>query len=146
MKYCNRLVVRAKNEAGDIAVVLYDENCKELERWPLDKTEGTWEFSFYPKETGKAEYIGFMANDGGLPEYADFKTTIYYVDFYMGCNFEYLWDYINYETDFLLSLTTTTPPIFPWQFKKSKWLAVPVISLPINSKPSTFPPIRTNLL
>ena len=32
---------------------------------------------------------------------------IYYGNFYMGCNFEYLWDYINYESDFLLSLTTT---------------------------------------
>lgn len=83
MKYCNRLVVRAKNEAGNIAVVLYDEDCKELERWPLDKTEGTWEFSFYPEKAGIAEYIGFMANDEGLSEYAEFKTTIYYVDFYM---------------------------------------------------------------
>lgn len=83
MRYCNRLVVWAKNEIGDIAIVLYDENYETLEHFYLDKTEGAREFFFYPKTKEKVEYIGFMANDGALADYSEFETIINYVDFYM---------------------------------------------------------------
>jgi len=83
MKYCNRLVVWAENEIGDIAIVLYDENCEALENVYLDKTEGAREYFFYPKTNGRVEYIGFMANDGTLADYSGVETIINYVDFYM---------------------------------------------------------------
>lgn len=83
MRYCNRLAVWAKNEIGDIAIVLYDENYETLEHFYLDKTEGAGEFFFYPKTKEKVEYIGFMANDGELADYSEFETIINYVDFYM---------------------------------------------------------------
>ena len=83
MRYCNRLVVWAENEIGDIAIVLYDENCEALENVYLDKTEGAREYFFYPKTNGRVEYIGFMANDGALADYSEFETIINYVDFYM---------------------------------------------------------------
>jgi len=83
MEYCNRLVVWAENEIGDIVIVLYNEDYEELEHLYLDKTEGAGEFSFYPKTKEKVEYIGFMANDGELADYSGFETIINYVDFYM---------------------------------------------------------------
>lgn len=83
MNYCNRLVVYAKNEIGDIAIVLYNEEYEELEHLYWDKTEGAREFTFYPKTKETVEYIGFMANDGELADYSGFETMINYVDFYM---------------------------------------------------------------
>lgn len=83
MKYCNRMVVSAKNEVGDIAIVLYNENCEEIDCVYLEKTEGEQEFFFYPETKDRVEYVGFMANDGAVMDYTEFETLIAYVDFYM---------------------------------------------------------------
>lgn len=83
MKFCNRMVVRAKNEVGDITIILYDEAKEEIGHVDLNKAQGAQDFTFYPDCEGKVEYIGFMGNDGELLDYSEFKAMIYYVDFYM---------------------------------------------------------------
>ncbi len=83
MKYCNRMVVSAKNEVGDIAIILYNENCEEIDRLELNKTEEEREFFFYPETKDRVEYVGFMANDEAVMDYTEFETWIAYVDFFV---------------------------------------------------------------
>ena len=83
MAYCNEMVIRMKNEVGDIAIILYDEDYMPVETLYQGKTDGACEVHFSPRYNGKVEYIGFMANDGELMDYSEFETVIYYVDFHV---------------------------------------------------------------
>ena len=83
MEYCDEIVVRMKNEVGDIAIVLYDEDYRAVETLYYGKTEGACEVHFNTTYGGNIEYIGFLANDGELMDYSEFETVIYYVDFHI---------------------------------------------------------------
>jgi len=83
MKYCDEIAVHMKNEVGDIAIVLFDEDYMPVETLYQEKTEETGEMRFFPKYNGRVEYISFMANDGMLEDYSEFETVINYVDFYV---------------------------------------------------------------
>ncbi len=83
MNYCDEIVINMKNEVGDLAIVLLDEDYLPLETLYQDKTEESGEMHFSPKCKGNVEYISFMACDGELEDYSEFETVIYYVDFYV---------------------------------------------------------------
>lgn len=83
MEYCDEILIRMKNEIGDIAIVLYDEDYMAVETLYYGKTDGACEVRFNTTYRGNVEYIGFMANDGELMDYSEFETVIYYVDFHI---------------------------------------------------------------
>ncbi len=79
MAYCKDFLVKLQNEVGEITVVLYDEEMKEVERIPLGKTAGIEKISVAPKYKGKLEYVGFMATDEELTDYSAFEAIVYYI-------------------------------------------------------------------
>lgn len=81
MNYCTEMVVRLNSSVGEVGVRLYDESFTAVERFHIDKTEGTQEISLSPGYKGKVAYIGFCAMDGKLEDYSDFIATFHYVDF-----------------------------------------------------------------
>ena len=86
MDYCDKFTVKMDVHKGEVAVTLYDENGKLAENFyhPYGMLEEDG-MSFYwnPMFTGKASYIGFMANDGKLEDYSNFDSTVYSITFYM---------------------------------------------------------------
>lgn len=86
MSCCEKFTVKMDVHKGEVAVILHDENGMSVESFyhPYGTAEEDGlSFSWSPRHMGKAAYISFMANDGGLEDYSDFDSTVYSVTFYM---------------------------------------------------------------
>lgn len=83
MKCCEEIIIRFKNEVGEIDIDLRDEDNVSVEVLRCEPKQGICEVRLSPKYQGYSEYIRFMANDKELEDYSGFETTIYSVEFLM---------------------------------------------------------------
>lgn len=81
LKYCRDIIVKMKNEVGNLTIKLYDEKRNEFYELYTGRTKGAEEVMFRVALERKMKRIGFLADDDMLLDYSNVEAILYFLRF-----------------------------------------------------------------
>ena len=81
LRYCRDIIVKMKNEMGNMTIKLYDEKYNEFYELYTGRTKGAEEVLFRVSLDRKIKRIGFVADDNMLLDYSNVEAILYFLRF-----------------------------------------------------------------